>query len=302
MHDIIYAKFQKILEVCKEYSKNLVDDKGNLRHRGVKSSKLTDIELIALNITAEVLSIDSENLLFHLLHNECKEDFPKMISRRSYNDRKKYLQGLMDKIRTRIADKIDEGENYLIIDSKPLLICKPRRNKRVKFRGDSYEQDPDFGFCASQNLYYKGYKLHCTCGITGVLHTFTITKASVHDIAFLKDIKYIMRDCTIIGDKGYISKKVQLDLFNTVNIKLEIPCRSNQTTLYPFNKCAGKIRKRIETVFSQLSDQFVLIRNYAKRANGLFTRILSKITALTISQYFNFINNKPIDKIKYAII
>jgi hypothetical protein len=129
-------------------------DKGNLRHRGVKSSRLTDIELIAFNITEEVLSIDSKNFLFHLLHNENKEDFPKMISRRSYNDRKKYLQRLMNKIRTRIADKIDEGENYLIIDSKPLLICKPRRNKRVKFRGDSYEQYPDFGLCTSQDINY----------------------------------------------------------------------------------------------------------------------------------------------------
>lgn len=267
----------------------------------MKSSKFTDIEVIALNITAEILSIDSENYLFHLLNNECKEDFPNIISRRSYNDRKKVLEKLTDKIRTRIADKIDEGEKYLIIDSKPLPICKLKRSKRVKFRSDSYEKEPDYGFCASQNFYYKGYKLHCVCGLRGVIHSFNITKASVHDIAFLKEMKYITHDCTIIGDKGYISKEVQLDLFNTANIKLEIPSRNNQTQIHLFNKCSGRIRKRIETVFSQLSNQFMLIRNYAKCANGFFNRILSKITALSISQYFNFINNKPIDNVKYAI-
>jgi len=301
MHDIIYAKFRKISKVCKEYCKDLVDQRGNLRHRGVKSTKFSDVEVIALNITAEILSIDSENRLFHLLKNEYEKDFPNIISRRSYNDRKKVLHVLTDRIRTSMSDKIDETERCLCIDSKPLPICKPRRSQRVKFRAGIYEEDPDFGFCASQNLYYKGYKLHCICGIRGVIHTFAITKASVHDMAFLKEMKYMVKDCTIIGDKGYISKEVQLDLFNSVNIRLEVPHRSNQTQLSPLSKYSGRIRKRIETVFSQLSDQFMFIRNYAKGAKGFFTRILSKITAFTVSQYFNFINHKPIDHVKYAI-
>ena len=63
-----------------------------------------------------------------------------------------------------------------------------------------------------------------------------------------------------------------------------------------------KARKRIETIFSLLSDQFLTIRNYAKITNGLFARIIGKISALTVSQYVNYINNKPIGRIKYALI
>jgi|GEM_PF-5644874 len=35
---------------------------------------------------------------------------------------------------------------------------------------------------------------------------------------------------------------------------------------------------------------------------GLFARIISKISAFTFLQYINYINNKPIGKIKYTLI
>ena len=49
-------------------------------------------------------------------------------------------------------------------------------------------------------------------------------------------------------------------------------------------------------------DQFMLCRNYAKQQVGLFARIISKVSAHTILQHINFINNKPIGRIKYALV
>lgn len=63
----------------------------------------------------------------------------------------------------------------------------------------------------------------------------------------------------------------------------------------------AKARKRIETLFSQLCDQFMIIRNYAKDTDGLFARIIGKISALTILQYINYKNEKPIGRVKYAL-
>ncbi len=103
------------------------------------------------------------------------------------------------------------------------------------------------------------------------------------------------------GDKGYIGADVQLDLFGTAHIRLECPYRLNQKDRKPTFIPFAKARKRIETIFSQLTDQFLVIRNYAKITNGLFPRIICKISALTILQYVNFINDKPIGRIKYAL-
>ena len=103
------------------------------------------------------------------------------------------------------------------------------------------------------------------------------------------------------GDKGYIGADVQLDLFETAHIRLECPYRLNQKDWKPTFIPFAKARKRIETIFSQLTDQFLVIRNYAKITNGLFARIIGKISVLTILQYVNFINDKPIGRIKYAL-
>lgn len=77
--------------------------------------------------------------------------------------------------------------------------------------------------------------------------------------------------------------------------------RHNQKDWKPTFIPFAKARKRIETLFSQLTDQFLVIRNYAKITNGLFARIIGKISAITILQYVNLINNKPIGRIKYAL-
>ncbi len=64
-----------------------------------------------------------------------------------------------------------------------------------------------------------------------------------------------------------------------------------------------KKRKRIETLCSQLCDQFMIRRNYAKSFDGFQTRVLSKITSLTTIQYINkFIFDRNISNIKISII
>ena len=94
---------------------------------------------------------------------------------------------------------------------------------------------------------------------------------------------------------------MQLDLFETANIRLEVPYRCNQKEWKPTFPAFAKARKRIETLFSQLCNQFTIIRNYAKDTDGLFARIIGKISALTILQYINYKNEKPIARVKYAL-
>ena len=115
---------------------------------------------------------------------------------------------------------------------------------------------------------------------------------------------------TILGKllraKGYIphilhSGQEALDLFQSDGIRLFTPKRLNQYNYHKYPALFQKLRRRIETLFSQLCDQFMIKRNYAKSFLGLVVRIISKIVALTMAQYQNkFYNNKPINEIKYA--
>lgn len=112
-----------------------------------------------------------------------------------------------------------------------------------------------------------------------------------------------MTNCTLLGDRGYLSANVQIALFNYANIKLETPMRSNQQDYKKQPYKFMKSRKRIETLFSQLCDQFKIRNNYAKSFSGFKTRVLSKITALTFIQFLNvFVFNRKMNNIKVSII
>ena len=289
MHNL-YAIFAKLLNICKQVAGNLVNESGNVPRRGVVP-RFSDLEIVALNMTSEAVGIDSESLLFAKLQ-EYRIEIPNLISRRQYNDRRKITSSLCNTIRERIAAEMDGGEDCFCIDSKPIEVCRFSRSKRCVMGKKDFGKAPSIG-----------YKLHAVCGLSGVIHSFDLTKASVHDIHYLKDVKVDYSNCTVIGDRGYISAQVQLDLFETANIRLEVPYRTNQKKWKPTFPAFAKARKkRIETLFSQLCDQFMIIRNYAKNTDGLFTRIVGKISALTILQYINYKNERPIGRVKYALI
>ena len=298
MHNL-YANFVRILEVCKRFSQDLVNDKGNIPRCGVVP-RFSDLEVIALSLTEETMGYDSECYLFSQLE-DYRSKLPHLISRRQYNDRRKYTAELCERIRKRIVERIDGSEDIFVIDSKPVKVCQLSRGKRNRMGIKEPEKAPDFGYCAAQSMYYYGYKLHAVCGVSGVIHSYDLTQASVHVIHYLNDLGQDFFRCTVIGDKGYLSAEVQLNLFESARIQLEVPFHLNQKNWKPFYKPFGRIRKRVETDFSQFTDQFNIMRNYAKLHVGFFTRIISKVSAFTVSQYLNIINNRPIGRIKYAL-
>lgn len=300
MHNIKNT-FDKFYKIISEILEDKINKQGNFTKPGA-IPKFSDIEIITLSLASECLSIDSENHLFGKLKTEYETDFPNLIDRSQYNIRRRKLLNSIEYVRDKMATKLINQENIFIIDSMPVEVCKLSRSSRSRICKESFETAPDKGFCSAQNSYYYGYKLHGICSVEGIFNSFDLTKASVHDIHYLQDVKEQISDAYLLGDKAYLSEKIQLDLFSYANIKLNTPMRSNQ---YGYKKqpfLLRKARKRIETLFSQLCDQFMIRRNYAKSFDGFRVRILSKLSALTILQFINkFFNNKPVNHIKYAL-
>ncbi|MBS4041629.1 MAG: transposase, partial [Flavobacteriales bacterium] len=81
------------------------------------------------------------------------------------------------------------------------------------------------------------------------------------------------------------------------------PKRKNQMNYVEQPFIFKRGRKRIETLFSQMCDQFRIRNNYAKTFIGFSTRILSKITAITLIQHLNkFVFNRPINQLKVNLV
>lgn len=300
MHNI-KANFDKILVVIQDILGDEINEKGNYLRRGTVP-KFSGIEVMALSLTAECLSIDSENYLFSKLRKEYGKAFDNLISRRQYNDRRKLLFEKTENVRKLLSERLNRQADVVAIDSMPLEICKLSREARNKMGKENERERPDKGYCASQKKYFYGYKLHSVCSSAGVIEALDLTKASVHDVHYLKDVEELFSNCVITGDKGYIGREHQITLFETAGIRLEVPLRANQREARPVMWILKKVRKRMETVFSQLCDQFMIQRNYAKSFAGFKSRVLAKITGLTLLQFLNkFVYNQPVGRVKHAL-
>lgn len=152
----------------------------------IRKPKLTNLELIAMNLTAEFMGIHSECQLFRDIKNTFLDE---LIERSVYNRRKRALFSQMEKVRCILARAFNEFEDVFIIDSMPLEIFKNARASRSKICRDVEYAQPSKGYCAAQKSFYFGYKLHGICSLSGVFQSIDITPASVHDIQMLKDVK-----------------------------------------------------------------------------------------------------------------
>ncbi len=259
--------------------------------------KLNDKQLIALALAAESLGIDSERHLFKQL----PAGLAGRIDRSVFNRRRRQLTFKVELLRQRMGALIAPSEDTYLVDSMPLEICKFGRAKRLSICREAEESSPDYGYCAVHRTHYFGYKFHAACTSDGIIKTFDISKASKHDIHYLNDLQTQLSHCVLVGDKGYLRRQWQHDLFDTAAIRLETPMRRNQTDFKPFSAVLRKARKRIETLFSQLCDQFMIRRNYAKSFQGLSARIISKVASLTLIQWLNQRNGNHLNNLKIII-
>ena len=130
----------------------------------IRVSRLSDKELVCINLTSEYMGIDSERDLFRRLP-DCLST---RIERSVYNRRRRKLFAFIEQIRQTASDAFNRFEDVYIVDSMPLEVCKLSRSARSKIcRQDTYSA-PNKGYCASQNtiimvINFTQYALQLEC-------------------------------------------------------------------------------------------------------------------------------------------
>ena len=79
----------------------------------------------------------------------------------------------MEKIRKDLALKFDEFEDYFVVGSMPLEVCKLSRATHLKIYKEMDSAIPDIGYCTSQKSHFYGYKFHAVCSFSGVFKVLT---------------------------------------------------------------------------------------------------------------------------------
>ena len=297
------ANFDKILPIIKcSLSEFLLPDGNFEKYRN--TPKWSDIEVVTLAILAEIISLDSESWLFSKMKSDLEMIFPVLIDRSNYNRRKRRLNPFINSISDWVASEIDGQNKKVILDSIPIPICMNPRIQRSTICKEDLQVLPTRSYNPSLKMHYYGFKMQLMITQKGVPISVGITSANVHDVNYLGllDNKDQLADYEIIADKGYLSAQYQTSLFEEDKIKLITPLRRNMIHRTDnWNRTYRYIRKRIETLLSQLCDQMMFKRNYSKTLNGLLTRVVAKVNAVAVLQYLNFVNGRPINKLKNAI-
>ena len=161
MHDL-KSTYDKLYPIVKLSMENYTNNSWNFKKSGSEPT-FSDTSVITLSLTAECLSIDSENFLFKKLNSEYAIDFPGLVERSRYNRRRRNLSKYIDLVRRYLVDQLIPYEDIYILDSMPLEVCKLTRAKRSTVCSENYSTAPSFGYCASHDTYYYGYKLHGMC-------------------------------------------------------------------------------------------------------------------------------------------
>lgn len=92
-----------------------------------------------------------------------------------------------------------------------------------------------------------------------------------------------------MGDKGFLDRLRQEVLEEDRDVILLTPKRKNQKEQNPlrWNAVLTRTRRLIETAFAQGKAGFGLEKPYARTVWGLLSRLIAKLTGMTMAAWFN---------------
>lgn len=215
--------------------------------------KVTDAGLVALLLSRFVFKVPYASIWWSLLRED-RHGLP------SYTQA--YTRSIQLLARLEALATTSEHLAEVIIDSMPLPVCRPKRTKRCTFPGARWGYGTQGGF--------YGYKLHAWVTGTGKVVQYALRPAHFHDVTVGYELNRRWPEFggpKIIGDKGYAS------------LGFVFPPKKNtgydtgwRVSRHP------KLRKRIETVFSQLVAAQVRSVQ-AKTLPGLRLRVVLAVLA-----------------------
>lgn len=286
-----------IFAVVDDFCKHLK----RIKRKGGPKPKITRNQILKMMILKFLLGITSDRSLTRFLNNFGRGLFKKIPDHSWFNRKSKNLLPTFEQFRKYLLRKLHVENNLIrIIDSTPVPVVRYRRGEGRLAK--SFER-ATFGYCATQDEKYFGFKLHLLTTSTGIPTHFDITEASLADVKMLEELISSFNKLIIIGDKGYQDFDLKDKLLTEHKLVITPDKRNQKRQLNnQAKKQFLKFRKRIEITINQLKDQFNLTRLRAKSLLGLITRIMGIILSMTLAVLVNRLLGRPDFKIKELLL
>jgi hypothetical protein len=261
----------------------------------------SDSELITLSLVAAVIGMAEEGRFLAYLRRTHPGLFPRLPTRSRYNRRRRRL--IEATHRSRLAPARDvlcwltpEDRDLALIDSLPVPVGGFAHARGAQ----RWYGQARYGRNAATHQTCYGYKLHLLASASGLVLDFALVPATGSDGSLTEQLLIGQRDLVVLGDKAYSTAPLQALLARRNNVHLLTPARLNQRRPQD-GRVAGLIahfRQAIETLNSQLAEQFRVELNRAKSGPGLCARIQAKLAAHTVCLLLNCLCGRPLRALK----
>jgi hypothetical protein len=264
----------------------LIDDrlKGRrVRQRG-PSPKLSDAEVLTIEIVGEFLGMDTDKGIYLFFRRHYAEWFPALckVHRTTFARQAANLWKVKELLWQDLVALVPHDPSFSICDSLPLPACLFARAYRCKrFRGEAA-----FGKDTLLKQTFYGFRVHVRICWPGVITRFSVAPASAHELSIVPELT----ECTsgvLVGDRNYHSPKRRQELAG-MGVELLAPYSSKKRDPHPKRSAfLSRLRYRIDTVFSQLTERYSVKRVWARDLWHLTSRLLRKVLSHTVAFLLN---------------
>ena len=248
--------------------------------------EFTDSEVLTLSLAQHWLGYPSERRFLRFIRHNYLPLFPRLLDQSQFNRRARNLCGLLNEFRRWIVQQAGTATvRCYLIDGTPIHVRHWRRfNSRcLRFPGAA------LGHCASKKETFYGYKMVFLFTPDGRLFDFVLLPANADERVALDELLEQYRDFELFGDKGFLDQERAERLHQRYGHRLWTPKRRNQKQQAPkeWEALCNRVRRRIETAIDQAKDFFGLEDPGAHTFWGLRSRLIAKLTGLTLAAWIN---------------
>ena len=266
----------------------LADDLLPRRPRARRRPRITDAELVCLAVAQILLDIPSERRFLRFAATRLAHLFPYLPKQPGYNKRMRALAPQIVRLLNAIVFSSPSFHDKIrLLDSTPVPCGASRETvKRSDFAGYAA-----YGWCASHNRHFWGFRLYLLCASDGMPIAFELAPANAPERQVAAEMlaRIELDGYTVIADKGFAGEEFEALMRELGAIFLRPDRKDEKPRFGPL----GGTRQWIESIIDTIKGQLSLERHGAHTMPGLFTRIAQRLLALAASLWHNWNTGQP---------